>query len=91
MFFTYVAQSLKDKKLYIGYSKNPRERLEYHNAGKVEATKNRRPFEIIYLEGYRNQQDATSREKFFKTGWGRTHLKKVLRNYFKFGSHSSVG
>ena len=85
MFFTYVARSLKDKKLYVGYSKNPKERLEYHNAGKVEATKYRRPFEIIYLEGYRNQQDATSREKFFKTGWGRKYIAKLLKNYFRAG------
>ncbi|MBI5356823.1 hypothetical protein HZB78_04395 [Candidatus Collierbacteria bacterium] len=65
--------------------------MEYHNSGKVEATKNRTLFEIIYLEGYLNQQDAAAREKFFKTGWGRTHLKKVLTNYYKLGSHSSVG
>jgi putative endonuclease len=54
-----------------------------HNAGKVIATKNRKPFELIYVEGYLNQQDATSREKFYKTGWGRNHLKKVLSNYYR--------
>ena len=87
MYYVYVLRSRRDGKLYVGYSNNPKARLEYHNIGKVEATKYRRPFEIIYLEGYLNQQDATSREKFFKTGWGRTHLKKVLKNYFvKFGS-----
>jgi len=82
MYFVYVLRSRKDNKFYVGYSHNPKERLAYHNQGMVEATKYRRPFEIIYLEGYINQQDATSREKFFKTGWGRTHLKKVLKHYF---------
>ncbi|TSC88333.1 MAG: putative endonuclease [Microgenomates group bacterium Gr01-1014_16] len=90
MFFVYALKSLKDNKLYIGYSNNPRERLEYHNKGKVEATKYRRPLEIIFLEGYLNQQDATSREKFFKTGWGRTHLKKVLSNYLKSNQINQV-
>lgn len=83
MYYVYILKSLKDSKLYVGYSNNPKERLECHNCGKVEATKNRRPFEIIYLEGYLNQQDATFREKFYKTGWGRTHLKKILKNYWK--------
>lgn len=83
MYFVYVLKSQKDDKFYVGYSHNPKERIAYHNQGMVEATKHRRPFEIIYLEGYLNQQDATFREKFFKTGWGRTHLKKVLSNYLK--------
>lgn len=83
MYFVYILKSLKDQKLYVGYTNNLKERLEYHNAGRVMATRNRRPFEIIFFEGYLHQQDATSREKFYKTGWGRTHLKKVLANYLK--------
>lgn len=74
---------MKDNKLYIGYSRNLKERIKYHNNGKVEATKNRRPFELIYYEAFKNQQDATNREKFYKTGWGRNHLKKILNNYFE--------
>src|SRR3989338_10589391 len=86
MYYVYILKSGRDGKLYVGYSYNPKARLEYHNSGKVEATKNRRPLEIIYLEGYLNQQDATTREKFYKTGWGRTHLKKALKNYWATSS-----
>jgi predicted GIY-YIG superfamily endonuclease len=39
------------------------------------------PFELIYYEAYLHQQDATTREKFFKTQWGRNYLKRVLKNY----------
>ena len=67
--------------MYVGYSNNILRRLAEHNLGKVNVTKHRKPFKLIYLEGYLNQRDATTREKFFKTGWGRTHLKKVLKNY----------
>ena len=83
MYYVYVLKSKKDENLYTGYSHDPWERLEYHNGGKVEATKYRVPFELIYLEGFINQQDATSREKFFKSGWGRTHLDKILKNYWE--------
>lgn len=72
---------MQDNKLYVGYTNNLNRRFKEHNDGKVSITKNRRPFRLIYFEGYLNQQDATAREKFFKTGWGRTHLKKVLNNF----------
>ena len=88
MYWTYILRSLKDHKLYVGYTNHPKERLILHNSGKVIATKYRRPLEIIYLEGFINQQDATVREKFFKTGWGRTHLKKILSNNLK---HNTIG
>jgi len=80
-YFVYILKSLQDNKLYVGYANNLNRRFKEHNDGKVSITKNRRPFRLIYFEGYLNQQDATAREKFFKTGWGRTHLKKVLSNF----------
>ncbi len=83
MYFIYVLESLVDQHLYVGYSDNIKRRLDEHNSGKVLATRNRRPFKVIHLEGFVNQQDATSREKFYKTGWGRTHLKRILKNYYK--------
>lgn len=88
MFYVYILQSLKDQKLYVGYTNNIKRRIYEHNKGLVSITKHRRPFELIYLEGYLNQQDATAREKFFKSGWGRIYLKKVLSNYWAV---SSVG
>ena len=83
MFYVYVLRSLKDNRLYSGYSNNLRQRFADHNKGRVDATKYRIPLELIYYEAYKNQQDATSREKFFKTQWGRNYLKRVLKNYWK--------
>ena len=81
--YAYVLRSLKDQKLYTGYSNDLRRRLDEHNHGIVRSTQYRRPLVLIYFEGYLNQQDSTAREKFFKTGWGRTYLKRVLKNYLK--------
>lgn len=83
MYCVYVLKSLKDGKLYSGYTSNLKERLKYHNKGLVESTKNRRPFKLVYCEAYLNQQDATTREKFFKTQWGRNYVKRVLKNYWQ--------
>ena len=83
MHIVYVLRSLKDGELYSGYTSDLKSRLKYHNDGKVEATKHRRPFKVIYCEAYLHQQDATTREKFFKTQWGRNYIKRVLKNYWK--------
>lgn len=81
MYYVYILKSLKDRKLYSGYTADLRARLLEHNKGRVESTKYRIPFQLIYYEAYLHQQDATVREKFFKTQWGRNYLKRALKNY----------
>jgi len=81
MFYVYILESLKDKKLYVGYTNNLRRRFEEHNSGKIDVTKYRRPFKIIYYEAYLNQQDATHREKYLKTHLGKMFLKNRLKSY----------
>ena len=46
----YVLYSLKDKKNYIGYTTDLKERLTDHFHGKSKATAPRRPFILIYCE-----------------------------------------
>jgi len=82
-YYVYILQSEKDGNFYTGYTKDLRERLKLHNEGKVSSTKNRRPFNLIYFEGCFNQQDATRREKYLKSGNGKIYLKSRLRNYFE--------
>ncbi len=74
MFYTYVLRSKKDGFLYIGFSENLKERIEEHDSGKVPATKERLPFELVYYEACTNKMKALNREKYFKTGFGRRFL-----------------
>ncbi len=80
MFYTYVLRSLKDNKLYIGFTENLEKRIKEHKLGYVDATKNRRPLKLIYYEACRNKQKALEREKYFKTGYGRRFLKNRIYN-----------
>ena len=82
MYYTYVLLSDADGKLYTGYTKNLKLRFEQHTEGKVPATKNRRPLKLIYYEACLNQEDATRREKYFKTYKGRIFIKNRLKSYF---------
>jgi putative endonuclease len=75
MFYTYVLKSLKDNKLYVGYTNDLRKRIKEHNEGKVESTKTRLPIELIYYEACIFKEKAIKREKYFKTGFGRRFLK----------------
>jgi len=74
-FYTYVLKSIKDKKLYIGFTDNLRSRIKEHSSGKVKSTKHRLPVELIYYEACLNKEQAIRREKYFKTGFGRRFLK----------------
>jgi len=82
-FFTYVLRSLKDGKMYIGFTQDLRKRFQEHQNGKSTATECRRPLELIFYEAYKNKYDALRREKYFKSSKGKTTLKSMLRDFFK--------
>jgi putative endonuclease len=81
MHYVYVLRSIKDGKNYAGYTKNLKLRFEQHQKGKVSSTKDRRPLELIYYEACLNQQDATRREKYLKTYYGKKYVKSRLKSY----------
>ncbi len=72
MFYTYIIKSKKDNNLYIGSTSNLKERFIKHNKGLVLSTRNRKPFEIVYYEAYKVEDDARKRE----------HNLKLKRNAF---------
>jgi len=76
--FVYVLESLKDRKRYIGISKDPNRRLKEHNSGDTKLTKGRRPFRLVYREKYSNRLEARSREKYLKSGIGREFLDDII-------------
>lgn len=81
-FYVYVLESLKNRELYIGYSTDLRERVKEHNQGLSFSTKPYRPWQLIYYEACRNEQDAKRREKYLKTNQGSRLLKRRLKEYF---------
>ena len=81
-YYVYGLLSEKDGLFYTGYTGNLTRRIEEHSNGKVFSTKNRLPVKLIYWEGCLNQQDATRREKYLKSGNGKIYLRNRLSNYF---------
>ena len=79
--YVYVLQSAVDRQFYVGFSSDLTTRLQAHNRGLVSSTKNRTPLELVYWEGCLDQKDATRREKYLKTVWGKRYIKSRLSSY----------
>ena len=77
-YYVYVLISKKDGSTYVGYTNDINRRIKEHNNGNVESTRNKKPFELIYFEGYKNNKLSINREMYLKTGWGRNYIKKVI-------------
>ena len=82
-YYVYVLISLKDGKKYTGYTQNLEVRIAEHEKGNVKSTSYRRPLKLIYFEACLNQQDATRREKYLKTHFGKMFIKKRLKKFFE--------
>lgn len=78
-YYVYVLQSLKDHKLYIGYTNDLDERVKAHNAGQNISTANRRPLKLIFFEGFLTADEARRREAYFKTTKGKVALRAILK------------
>jgi putative endonuclease len=83
MSYVYVLQSKTDRGLYIGFSKNLKQRLATHRLGKAFATSFRGPWKLIYYEAYLEEADALGREKYLKSGGGRRFLRAQLKNHLR--------
>lgn len=84
MFYVYIIKSKVSGKLYIGFTSDLRKRLKEHNDGKSRSTKPYLPFELIYYEAYKSEQDAKNRESKIKYyGQAYRRLKERLGGSLK--------
>lgn len=81
MFYVYILKSVRDERLYIGYSTDLKRRIEEHGEGHNKSTKYRRPLKLIYYEAYASQADAEQREFKLKHSAGAyTALKRRIQS-----------
>jgi len=77
-YYVYVLRSLKDGRLYTGYTPNLENRLRDHNTGHTKSLRNRRPLELVYFEKFETKKEAMERERFFKTPEGGVLKRKLM-------------
>lgn len=78
MYYTYVLQSVKYGRLYVGSTCDLRQRLVDHNSSHVRSTKEYVPWKLLYYEAQLTKRLAQMAEIHYKTGQGRRQLFKKL-------------
>ena len=61
-YFVYIIKSEKDGSYYVGHTQDLGSRLERHNQGRVNYTKPKRPWRLIYFEEHFDRSTAMKRE-----------------------------
>lgn len=78
MKYVYILRSEQlPEKLYIGVSPDPRRRLADHNQSKCISTKKFKPWRIVHLERYQDDNAAFQREQQLKK-WSRGKKEALI-------------
>ncbi len=84
MYYVYLLKSIKTGTKYIGCTSDLKKRLNEHNRGKTNSTKNKMPWKLMYYEAFANKYDAFNREKELKESYTeKRHLFNKLKNSLK--------
>ena len=81
MFYTYILQSTKSGRYYVGHTEDIQKRLDRHNTGKVKATKNKGPWVLMSYETYETKSEANSRELYIKSMKSRAFIETLIEKF----------
>jgi len=80
MWYVYILKSDIHRILYTGSTNDLKRRLHEHNSGQCKATDPFKPYHMMGYVAVPTETQARKLEKYFKTGSGRTVLKKRILN-----------
>ncbi len=86
MWYVYVLRSWRDNNLYVGSTNDISRRLSEYNSGKVDSTKNRRPFSLKHILLLKTSPELLSFNNILRLGRGGLSYKNE-----SFSHRSSVG
>lgn len=79
MKYVYILQSIKDpERHYVGSTDDLRQRLKFHNDGKVPHTSKYKPWRVNAYLGFSDEKRAIAFEKYLKSSSGRAFSRKRL-------------
>ncbi|HKI78523.1 MAG TPA: GIY-YIG nuclease family protein [Ignavibacteriaceae bacterium] len=81
MYFTYIIESIKSGKWYYGHSDDVERRLKEHNSGQNKSTRNKGPWELIFLRYFDTKIEANRFELKLKK---LKNKKYILEKYSEF-------
>ncbi|MCA6421882.1 MAG: GIY-YIG nuclease family protein [Flavobacterium sp.] len=82
-FVVYILYSEKFDKTYVGYTSSLIERFKSHNSlANSGFTLKFRPWKVVYIDVYFDKSMALKKEKWLKSGNGRTFIAELKKNGF---------
>lgn len=78
MTYVYILQSEDGDHFYVGATDELRERLKYHNDGKVPHTSRHRPWRLKTYIAFSDASQAWAFERYLKSASGRAFARKLL-------------
>ena len=82
MFYVYILYSEKCNRHYIGYSEDVLIRLERHNAGLVNATRNCRPYILKSFKAFQTEIEARREEIRLKKAKSSKYLNWLIDGHW---------
>ena len=83
MIFVYATSSIEKNYIYVGMTRDIKERFKRHNLGREKTTRAYAPFQLLYTEECIDRVDGRKREKYWKSGVGKERLREIRNNYQK--------
>lgn len=78
MWCVYNLRSKLGGGFYVGSTNNIERRVNEHNIGHTPATRNRGPWEVVYMKQADTQQAARERERAIKAWKSRTMIDHLI-------------
>ena len=75
--YTYILKNQKGS-LYIGQTNNLQERLERHNKNRVNSTKRKGPWEIVWQKAFNTTGEAMKYENYLKSLKNKKYIEKII-------------
>ncbi|MDV5166285.1 MAG: GIY-YIG nuclease family protein [Candidatus Scalindua sp.] len=78
MHYCYILLSLKSHIFYYGSTKDLKDRVEFHNKGKVKSTKPHLPWKLVWYGAFETEKQSKNFEEYLKSGSGKAFAYKRL-------------
>lgn len=76
MYYCYILSSPKTNSYYISHATDLKKELLHHDQGRIDATKNQRPWELIWYGAFTSLQASKDFEAYLKTDIGQKFIDK---------------
>lgn len=76
----YILQSIKNGSYYTGSTRNIHQRIRFHNSGYVKATRNKRPYKLVFQQEFDNIDSAHKAELKIKSWKRKDFIEKIIRD-----------